>query len=292
MGLLPPLALWMPPELADCWREPFARAWFEQMEFLAHPIRPEGRSQWLRTIQNGGVLINYPGGKVLVEIVKLHLQITEDSSIMSGNPESEYARWWIETLGPAPYSPPVGWNVCISNPDRGPSSSNSSTWDPAGSAIVDDVCRIFVASGCLPYSSDSEVVRRTGRSIYLCSNALCNNWDSEILARRTYVEEKQLLHPRPNASVRTSSIIYSRGVIRRGLARLSVYTGPAIDPQTRAERYYIALGYSSTPLLRIVHQRMHAEVGCKLATLGCRQILIPKLNGQPWQYYHATPRTA
>jgi hypothetical protein len=277
MGLPSPLELWMPSELADCWREPFARAWFEQTQFLDHPFLPEPPTRWWRTIQGGGVLINYPCGKVLVEIFKLHIEETiEEAS----------AREVIETwFGPGPHWPPVGWWVRVCNPDRGLGRAD---WDRAGSAIADDVCRILLASGCL---SSSEVVHRVGRSIYLCCSALCSNWDSEILPPEAYTEEKELLHPRPNSSARTSNLIYSRGVIRRGLARLIVHTGPAIDPQTRAARYYIALVYRHFPLLAYLNETLHLAVSRKLTRLGCQRISIPELGPRKsWQHYFAIRR--
>jgi hypothetical protein len=34
MGLEYPQTLWMLEQLGECWKAPFLRAWFEEMEFL------------------------------------------------------------------------------------------------------------------------------------------------------------------------------------------------------------------------------------------------------------------
>jgi hypothetical protein len=104
------------------------------------------------------------------------------------------------------------------------------------------------------------MIQRAGRCIYLCSRELCNNWDSEIVPTGAYVQQKEFLYPRPDSSGQTSNIAYSRGAIRRGLAHLSVHTGPAIDPTTRVERYYVALGYSKAPVLKIFNELLLSAV--------------------------------
>jgi hypothetical protein len=133
------------------------------------------------------------------------------------------------------------------------------------------------------------MIQRVGRCIYLCSRELCSNWDSEIVPTGAHVQQKEFFYPRPDSSGKTSNIAYSRGAIRRGLAHLSVHTGPAIDPTTRAERYYVALGYSKVPVLKIFNELLLSAVADKLAKLGCQRILIGDPEPQrPWECHRAT----
>jgi hypothetical protein len=262
-----PLVLWMPPELAECWGEPFLRAWFEQTEFLERSILSSRTSPRWRMSWKGGILIYYDSGKVVAaEIAKAYVQ-TQNGAVQC--------------------EPPIGWSVIVANPEA--TKAGAPLWDESGYAIAHDVCRIFMASGCLPWHlDDSEVI---ARSMYLCTKELCTNWHFKIVPRCAGVKRKEVLQRRANLSTGASDTDYTRGIIGWGAARIHVHTGPAIDPETRAERYYIALGYSWVPVLRLSSELLHWAIARKLTKFGCQQIPIPESGlREPWKHYQAVSR--
>jgi hypothetical protein len=266
MVYAPPLKLWMPPKLVDCWREPLLRAWFRQMEFLQRPVLDLRAPAPWQLVWKGGVLIQYGSRKVVAEIVKAYLATRNRA---------------------AEQEPPVGWDVVIANPEM--VIAGPPVRDESGYRIDHDLCRIFIASGCLPYGlRDPETV---ARSMYLCSRKLCSEWDSKIIPRCARVKHKVVLQPCATSSVGLSNIVYSHGIVGCGTARIYIHTGPAIDPETRAERYYVALSCLYVPVLGMFNELLHTAIARKLTELGCQQILTPESgSGKPWEHYQAMRR--
>jgi hypothetical protein len=86
----------MPEQLGECWKEPFLRAWFEEIEFLDQTTRQE--TKWWQVIQNGGVLIKYRGRKVLAEVVKSYFEILEQRPIASSECDAQSLRSVLKVL--------------------------------------------------------------------------------------------------------------------------------------------------------------------------------------------------
>lgn len=280
--MLPPIGLWMPEELRERWKEPLFRAWFESVEVQDTPQYYKFPSDYVMCASAFGQRLAYPPAhtdqacKSGAEAPERFEKFIVEGLRMWGTVRFGHFGVDIGIQQPSrPHQspfifkqpPPIGWWVFFRE-------SQQCKWHPY---LCFDLARIFLASGCRRVLG-----WKVARSMWLCSAEVCKDWDQLLLPPgRAYVAHKQWLRS-TRTNQEETQCTYSAGLIRCGLARIYVYTGPGVDPRTGAERHYIALDYGWHPLRRLSNFMLHRALKKRLAHLGCIEVPV-RLFRKPWE---------